>query len=117
MQKLTAAAALGIAVLTTIGCTAVLAGGADVDDVAIAKDVMFTCDEDVTFEGTFVDEGEAKELIVIFPEAAQPIALPLVPAASGSQYSDGDLMIWIKGDEALVERGGEPLYTGCKVSE
>ena len=30
--------------------------------------------------------------------------------------NDDDLMIWVQGDEALVERGGEPLYTGCRVS-
>lgn len=64
-----------------------------------------------------MDEGEVNELIVIFPETAQPVALPLEPAASGSQYNDSDLMVWIQGEEALVDRDGESLYTGCIVNE
>jgi membrane-bound inhibitor of C-type lysozyme len=114
-MKRSAAAAFGLTVLTTIGCVGVLAEVSRSNQAKSSKDVFFSCDQDVRFEGTFVNEGEAKKLIVIFPEAAQPLTLPLVPAASGSRYDDGDLMIWIKGKEALVERGGKSLYTGCKV--
>jgi membrane-bound inhibitor of C-type lysozyme len=109
------AAMLGLTTLALVGCTAPSEEESAAETETLATDVLFTCDNDVTFEGTFVNEEEAKELIVIFPEAADPITLPLVPAASGSQYNDGDLMIWIKGDEALVERAGEPLYIGCMV--
>jgi membrane-bound inhibitor of C-type lysozyme len=41
------------------------------------------------------------------------IALPRVPAASGSKYSDGRRAFWFKGDELTVEVEGKNPYGRC----
>lgn len=42
------------------------------------------------------------------------LRLPPVPAASGARYSDGRYALHTKGGEAVLERGGEPLLSGCR---
>lgn len=37
-----------------------------------------------------------------------------VRAASGSRYEGDDLMVWVKGDEAMIEVAGE-LHTSCRL--
>jgi membrane-bound inhibitor of C-type lysozyme len=42
------------------------------------------------------------------------LRLPPVPAASGARYSDGRYALHTKGAEAVLERGGEALRSGCR---
>ncbi len=44
--------------------------------------------------------------------ADRALALPGVRAASGAKYADGSATFWSKGDEALLEIGGE-VRRGC----
>ena len=37
----------------------------------------------------------------------QTVSLPLVPSGSGAKYSDGLIMFWSKGDDAVLEIGDE----------
>lgn len=41
------------------------------------------------------------------------LVLSQVRAASGAKYREGDVVVWTKGAEALLEVGDE-VYTGCK---
>lgn len=40
--------------------------------------------------------------------------LRAVPAASGTRYADENFVFWMKGDEARVERAGQPLHADCR---
>lgn len=42
------------------------------------------------------------------------LRLPPVPAASGARYSDGRYALLTMGGEAILERGGTALFTGCR---
>lgn len=43
---------------------------------------------------------------VFLPEGVRP--LPHVVSASGAKYSDGQVMLWTKGDDAILSRHGRP---------
>lgn len=44
-------------------------------------------------------------------------SLNQLPSGSGIRYSDGNLTLLGKGDEAFVEQAGARLFDGCKVIE
>lgn len=54
-------------------------------------------------------EGEAAWLFL----PGQTVSLPRVVSASGARYSDGQTLLWSRGEEALLRwQGGE--YRGCR---
>lgn len=81
------------------GCAALPGGGM----------TAYRCAEGHGFHGRFSSDSAAVRL----ERSRSTLDLKRVPSASGSKYSDGHTTIWIKGGQAYVERGGQPLYVGC----
>jgi uncharacterized membrane protein/membrane-bound inhibitor of C-type lysozyme len=68
---------------------------------------VFTCED----EYEFVARIEGEKAWVFRPEGT--VELPRVPAASGAKYSDGSVTFWTKGQDALLEDGGE-MHRACR---
>ena len=52
-----------------------------------------------------VSEGDDDAVDAWLPDGRH--RLPHVPAASGARYSDGQITVWNKGTEVLLEREGQ----------
>jgi len=57
----------------------------------------------------YIDEG--KSAMVIFPE--REFRLDRVTAASGARYTNGRTTLHTKGQEAMLEEGGQTLFGNC----
>jgi putative lipoprotein len=79
--------------------------------------IPYACDDGSRFAAEFMtgDAGRARpEGSALGAQATlfidgREITLPLVPAASGALYRDGDLRFHTKGDDALFEDGKHPM--------
>ncbi len=69
---------------------------------------VFRCAEAVTV----VVQSQPGRAAVWLPEDGFHF-LPRVPAASGSRYQAGDLMVWTKGEEALIQ-DAHTRYEACR---
>jgi putative lipoprotein len=69
--------------------------------------VAYTCDDGSRIAAEFMTGGAGRPQATLFLEGRQ-ITLPLVPAASGALYRDGDLRFHTKGPDALFEDGKSP---------
>jgi putative lipoprotein len=75
---------------------------------AQSERVTYTCDDGSRFEAEFMTGGAGRPQATLFI-AGREITLPLVPAASGALYRDGDLRLHTKGPDAMFEDGKSPL--------
>ena len=70
---------------------------------------------------TYVYECTAKRDFVVRTEGetawlflpSQTVRLAQVPSASGTKYSDGLVTLWTKGEEAMLQAGGE-IWRNCR---
>jgi putative lipoprotein len=70
--------------------------------------VTYTCDDGSSIAAEFKTGGTGRPQATLFLEGRE-IVLPLVPAASGALYRDGDLRFHTKGPDALLENGKNPM--------
>ncbi|WP_420456669.1 YbaY family lipoprotein [Rubrivirga sp.] len=76
------------------------------------RTLVFGCDQAFTFR---IRTGPG-EIALWLPErfGDRTLVLGQVRAASGARYQDGDVTVWTKGDEALLEVDGES-FAGCRL--
>jgi putative lipoprotein len=75
---------------------------------AQSERVAYTCDDGSRFVAEFMAGGAGRPQATLFLDGRE-ITLPLVPAASGALYRDGELRFHTKGPDALFEDGRSPL--------
>ena len=75
---------------------------------AQSERVTYTCDDGSRFAAEFMTGGAGRPQATLFI-AGREITLPLVPAASGALYRDGDIRLHTKGPDAMFEDGKSPL--------
>jgi uncharacterized membrane protein len=68
---------------------------------------VYECDQQYSFTARI--EGEKAWLFL--PD--ETVSLPRIPAASGTKFSDKNLLFWTKGNEAVLEVNSV-LYHSCK---
>ncbi len=71
------------------------------------KTFVYECPDDYSF----VARTEDSKVWLFLP--GKTIDLPRVTAASGVRYTDGDILFWSKGSEAMLEDGNS-RHTGCR---
>lgn len=77
------------------------------------KMLVFSCGSQLSFTATF--NIPRREMIVQWPGESGLRILPQVMAASGTKYDDGTLMIWSKGERAMVDMAGGTQYSDCHI--
>ena len=75
---------------------------------AQSERVAYTCDDGSRFAAEFMTGGAGRPQAKLFLAGGE-ITLPLVPAASGALYRDGDIRLHTKGPDAIFEDGKSPL--------
>lgn len=73
---------------------------------ATIKTFVYECPDDYSF----VARTENSKVWLFLP--GKTVDLPRITAASGIKYSDGKIIFWSKGSEALLETG-DSRHTGC----
>jgi membrane-bound inhibitor of C-type lysozyme/uncharacterized membrane protein len=68
---------------------------------------VFECDDGYRFP-VRIEGGKAWLFL-----PGKTVSLPQVPAASGAKYSDGKMVFWSKGDEALLE-AADDIRRNCR---
>lgn len=71
---------------------------------AQSERIPYICDDGSRFEAKFTTDDVGRPQTTLFI-GGRVITLPLVPAASGALYRDGDFRFHTKGDDALFEDG------------
>lgn len=82
---------------------------------AESERIPYICDDGSRFEARFTTDGVGHAQATLFI-GGRAITLPLVPAASGALYRDGDSRFHTKGDDALFEDGKSPMRR-CTVGD
>ena len=82
---------------------------------AHSEPIPYICDDGGRFEARFTTDDVGRPQTTLFM-AGRVITLPLVPAASGALYRDGDFRFHTKGDDALFEDGKSPMRR-CTVGD
>jgi membrane-bound inhibitor of C-type lysozyme len=67
----------------------------------------YQCSDDRSFQAEYGLEMATLEL------EGERVMLPQIPAASGARYSDGEITLFTRGNEAFIEVGGEIVYQDC----
>jgi len=70
--------------------------------------IPYACDDGSRFAAAFSTDNDGRPRATLFIDGRE-FTLPLVPAASGALYRDGDLRFHTKGDDALFEDGKQPM--------
>jgi putative lipoprotein len=70
--------------------------------------IPYACDDGSRLAAAFSTDNDGRPQATLFM-GGQEFTLPLVPAASGALYRDGDLRFHTKGDDALFEDGKNPM--------
>jgi len=70
--------------------------------------IPYACDDGSRFAAEFMTGGAGRPQATLFIDGRE-ITLPLVPAASGALYRDGEIRFHTKGDDALLEDGRNPM--------
>lgn len=78
---------------------------------AFKSGVTYACDEGKSFVVELYESVDIAFLTI----AGKRFYLHRVPSESGTRYSDGDTTLWIKGQSALVEIGGQTEFKNCSV--
>ncbi len=89
---------------------------------APAQTISYTCDGGSGFTVSYGEyrSGDQRSRLkkdqIMFSDHQERSARPLnrVRSASGKRYSDGNITLFAKGKEAVVQQGGELLYTNCR---
>jgi membrane-bound inhibitor of C-type lysozyme len=71
---------------------------------------IYQCDGGKTLWVEFDMRGE----MVMLTINRRWIYLPKVPSASGAKYSDGNSILWLKGEVATIEIDQGTLYQNCR---
>ena len=82
---------------------------------AQSEPIPYICDDGSRFEANFATDDVGRPQTTLFI-GGRVITLPLVPAASGALYRDGDFRFHTKGDDALFEDGKSPMRR-CTVGD
>jgi len=72
----------------------------------------YTCPDGYAFTVTYAGSNQPGD-IAVFKDASGTLKLPRAPAASGARYSNGLVVYWSKGDEAMIRIGDEMAHQGC----
>jgi membrane-bound inhibitor of C-type lysozyme len=68
---------------------------------------VYQCNDDRSFQAEYGLEMATLEL------EGERVMLPQIPAASGARYSNGEITLFTRGNEAFLEVGGEIVYQDC----
>jgi membrane-bound inhibitor of C-type lysozyme len=79
----------------------------------VGKGHVYKCSEGVVVRVVYSETDE--KATVRF--AGKTYRLKLVPSGSGAKYSDGKVVFWNKGNEALILIDGELVHDGCRLVE
>jgi len=79
----------------------------------------YACPDGYQFTAIYARDGNSVLVEPVKVEAgmendAESFKLELERSASGSRYSDGEIVLWSKGVEALIEVDGEILHSDCQ---
>lgn len=74
----------------------------------IINTVTYRCDEGKGFTAEYRDNETVRATF-----GSKVLELPQVPAASGTQYSDGSVTVFSKGNTAFVDVGDKRLFDNC----
>lgn len=70
--------------------------------------IPYACDDGSRFAAAFSTDNDGRPQATLFIDGRE-ITLPLVPAASGALYRDGDLRFHTKGNDSFFEDGKHPM--------
>jgi membrane-bound inhibitor of C-type lysozyme len=93
-------ALLVLILITGFGCSS---------DKAFKSGVTYACDEGKSF---VVELYESVDIAFLTIDGKR-FYLHCVPSESGTRYSDGNTTLWIKGQNAFVEIGGQSKFKNC----
>jgi heat shock protein HslJ len=77
-----------------------------------AAEVRYGCPDGVAFT-VRTQEAPVPGFAVLEAAERRPLVLPRVESASGEKFSDGYTVLWMKGEEAMVE-SGTLTARGCR---
>jgi membrane-bound inhibitor of C-type lysozyme len=83
------------------------------EKVPVGKGHVYKCSEGVVVRVVYSETDETATVRF----AGKTYRLKLVPSGSGAKYSDGKVVFWNKGDEALILINGEVVHDGCRLVE
>ncbi len=99
-------------VLILSGCMTNKTVSESVDKMeSTAKTFEFVCPDGARLKVIYHENGERATLF--FED--RKIELDRAISGSGARYSDGHVVFWNKGDEALIEIDGEIIHQECKL--
>ncbi len=101
---------LGRLVLATVLAYAALAA---CERMPVGKIHVFKCSDGVIAKVVYSETDETATVRF----AGKTYKLKLVPSGSGAKYSDGKVVFWNKGTEALIQINGELVHDGCRLLE
>jgi membrane-bound inhibitor of C-type lysozyme len=84
-------------------------------DPASIQLVDFECGQVLKIEGAL--DLRSRQLSVQLPEEDSQRILHQVPSGSGAKYSDGEVLIWTKGANAIIEQFNQKSILDCRVNE
>jgi membrane-bound inhibitor of C-type lysozyme len=80
-------------------------------DKAFKSEVVYTCAGERSFALELYENVDIAFLTI----PGKRFYLHRMPSASGVKYSDGNTTLWIKGQNASVEIGGQSEFRNCSV--
>ena len=86
-------------------------------DYTVARVFEYSCDNDEKMFIQFDTENGNDRLVLNDNKTRRYYYLDRVISADGEKFEDETNMIWLKGDEATFERGGEEYYTNCSLKK
>jgi uncharacterized membrane protein/membrane-bound inhibitor of C-type lysozyme len=101
--------------LLSAGSSLILAGGGEgwePDPRPVARTLVYQCPGNGAPGPEIVTRLGPGEMALWLD--GDYLILSRVRSASGAKYQEGNTLFWLKGDEALFERGGEQ-YRGCRL--
>jgi membrane-bound inhibitor of C-type lysozyme len=78
---------------------------------AFKSGVTYACEEGKSFVVELYESADIAFLTI----AGKRFYLHRVPSESGTRYSDGNTTLWIKGQNAFVEIGGQSEFKNCSL--
>lgn len=102
-RKILLALIVAIALLSALEHGSLAKSPAGGDQVATVKQVFYVCEGGTTFTVEFSDNGDA----ALLTWEGEKRRLPRLISASGARYGDGQVTLWLKGDEAFIEVKGK----------
>jgi membrane-bound inhibitor of C-type lysozyme len=75
--------------------------------------MLYRCEGDAQVTVAMLDAESERIALTLPGEAA--VELSQAESASGAKYAGDKLVFWGKGDEAMIERDGKAIFSGCKL--